>query len=264
MTALTALPARSITRRRDPLGDVAAMVARELRRSTRSIDVLLTSLATPVLIMLVFVVVFGGAVEHDGHYINYVVPGTLILCAGFGSAVTAVGVAKDMRAGIIDRFRTMPIFAGGVLVGHVVASVIRNLTASAIVTGVALALGYRPAANLAEWILAILYLVFAITSFTWLCCAAGLVLSEEAAGSVNFVFLFVPYVSSGFVAADTMPPWLQGFAKNQPFTPIIETLRQLLGGVPVTSGWSALAWLLGFLAAGFAASMILFRRRTAH
>jgi ABC-2 type transport system permease protein len=247
-----------------PLSDIGAMTAREMRRALRSVDMIVTSLLIPVSIMLVFVIVFGGAIEKDGHYINYVVPATLVLCAGFGSAVTAVSVAKDMKEGIIDRFRTMPIFGTSVLFGHVIASVARNLVSSALVTGVALALGFRPAASLGGWVAAILYLVLAISAFTWLSCGLGLVLSEEAAGSINFVFLFLPYVSSGFVGADTMPSWLQGFAHNQPFTPIIETLRDLLSGKdPLQYGWAALAWLVGILIVGYALSLILFRRRVA-
>jgi ABC-2 type transport system permease protein len=249
---------------RRPFSDIGAMVAREFRRTVRSVDMLVTALAIPVSIMLVFVVVFGGAIEKDGHYINYVVPATLILCAGFGSAMTAVSVAKDMKEGIIDRFKTMPIFGASVLVGHVVASVVRNLVSSALVTAVALAIGFRPSANLGEWLLANLYLVLAVTAFTWISCAAGLLLSEEAAGSINFVFLFLPYVSSGFVAAQTMPDWLQGFAQNQPFTPIIETLRDLLNGQDASANWpAAMAWLLGIGVVGYAASLILFRRRVA-
>jgi ABC-2 type transport system permease protein len=248
-----------------PLIDIGAMVGRELRRTIRSVDMLITGLALPALIMCVFVIVFGGAAERDGHYIQYVVPAILILCAGFGSAVTAVSVAKDMREGIIDRFRTMPIFGGSVLVGHVVASVLRNLGSSVVVIGVALLLGFRPDADLAHWVLAVVYLVFAITAFTWLCCAVGLVLSEEAANSINFVFLFLPYLSSGFVPVSTMPQWLHGFANNQPFTPIIETMRSLLNNTsPGTDGWLAIAWLGGVLIVGYGASLTLFRRRINH
>jgi ABC-2 type transport system permease protein len=246
-----------------PLVDVGAMIGRELRRSIRSVDILVTGLALPALIMCVFVIVFGGAAEHDGHYVQYVVPAILILCAGFGSTMTAVSVAKDMGTGIIDRFRTMPIFGSAVLVGHVVASVLRNLISSGIVIGVAVLLGFRPTADLAHWVLVILYLVFAITAFTWLCCAAGLILSEEAANSVNFIFLFLPYLSSGFVPVDTMPEWLRGFANAQPFTPIIETTRALVNNAsPGINGWLALAWLGGVLVAGYVTSLVLFRVRT--
>jgi ABC-2 type transport system permease protein len=167
-----------------------------------------------------------------------------------------------MREGIIDRFRTMPIFGGSVLVGHVVSSVLRNLVASAIVIGVALLLGYRPTADVGHWVLVAVFLSFAIVAFTWVCTAAGLVLSEEAAGSVNFVFLFLPYISSGFVPISTMPEWLRGFATNEPFTPIIETMRSLVNNeFPGTNLWLALAWLGGVLVVGYVASLILFRRR---
>jgi ABC-2 type transport system permease protein len=250
---------------RQPLTDVGAMVGRELRRTIRSVDALITGIALPALIMCVFVIIFGGAAEHDGHYIQYVVPAILILCSGFGSAITAVSVAKDMREGIIDRFRTMPIFAGSVLVGHVVASVLRNLVASAVVIAVAIGLGYRPAADVWHWILAIVYLALAIVAFTWVCCAAGLVLSEEAAQAVNFVFLFLPYVSSGFVPISTMPEWLRGFAHAEPFTPITETMRALVNNSsPGVTGWLALAWLGGILVVGYVAALILFRRRVNH
>ena len=256
MTTTTATPR--------PLLDIDVMVRRELRRAVRSFDMLITALALPVLIMLVFVIVFGGAAEHDGNYITYVVPAILILCAGFGSAITAVTVAKDMKEGIIDRFRTMPIFGGSVLVGHVVASVLRNLCSGAIVVAVAIGLGFRPTADPVHWIALILFLVLAISAFTWLCAAAGMLLSEEAAGSVNFVFLFLPYISSGFVPVATMPVWLRGFANHEPFTPIIETVRALvMNGNPGNDGWLAIAWLVGLGLAGFIATLILFRRRVA-
>jgi ABC-2 type transport system permease protein len=261
MTAQT-VSARPTNR---PFTDIGAMVSRELRRAVRSVDMLVTGLALPAIIMCVFVIVFGGAAERDGRYIQYVVPAILILCAGFGSAITAVTVAKDMREGIIDRFRTMPIFGGSVLVGHVIASVLRNLVSSLVVIGVALLLGYRSGADLGHWVLAALYLVFAITAFTWVCCAAGMVLSEESAGSVNFVFLFLPYLSSGFVPIDTMPAWLHGLATTQPFTPITETMRAFLTDAsPGTNGWLALAWLGGVLVVGYVSSLILFRRQLGH
>jgi ABC-2 type transport system permease protein len=246
------------------LADIGAMVARELRRTTRSVDSLVTAFAIPVAIMLVFVVVFGGAIENDGRYIDYVVPGVLILCLGFGSASTAVGVAQDMTSGTIDRFKTLPIFGPSVLFGHVIASVLRNLAACVPVVGVALLLGYRPSADALGWLAAIGFAALAILAFTWLACLAGLFLSVDAAASITFVFLFLPYVSSGFVPVDTMPEWLRGFAEHQPFTPIIETLRSLLSGEGTgSSGWLALAWLAGVLVVSYLASTLAYRRRTA-
>ncbi|WP_308468242.1 ABC transporter permease [Rathayibacter soli] len=251
--------------RADTLTDISAMVGRELRRTLRSVDGLITAFAIPVSIMLVFVVIFGGAIQQDGGYVNYVVPGTLILCLGFGSAATAVSVAQDMKSGTIDRFKTLPIFGSSVLFGHVIASVVRNLAAIVPVIGVALLLGWRPAADLGGWTQAIAFAVLVILAFTWLACAAGLVLSVDAAASINFVFLFLPYVSSGFVPVDTMPTWLHGFADHQPYTPIIETLRDVLTGTSPDAGviWPALAWLTGILVVGYAAAAWLYRTRVA-
>lgn len=259
-TAAAALPGTALSR---GFGDIDAMVARELRRTLRSTDALVTAFAIPVSIMLVFVVVFGGAIQNDGGYIDYVVPGVLILCLGFGSAATAVSVAQDMASGTIDRFKTLPIFGPSVLVGHVVASLVRNLAAAVPVVGVALLLGYRPQADAVGWLGAIAFAALVILAFTWLACAAGLALSVDAAASINFVFLFLPYVSSGFVPVDTMPEWLRGFAEGQPFTPIIETLRALLKGeAPGDSLWAALAWLVGVLVVSYTAAALLYRRRT--
>jgi ABC-2 type transport system permease protein len=250
--------------RQAPIADIAAMVAREARRTLRSVDGLVSAFAIPVAIMLVFVVVFGGAIETDGQYIDYVVPGILVLCLGFGSASTATSVAQDMTSGTIDRFKTLPIFGASVLYGHVIASVLRNLAACIPVLGVALLLGFRPHADLAGWVFAIVFATLIIVAFTWLSCVAGLVLSVDAANSITFIFLFLPYVSSGFVGTDTMPVWLQGFANAQPFTPIIETLRDLLGGVaPGAELWQACAWLVGILVASVIGSMLLYRRTVA-
>jgi ABC-2 type transport system permease protein len=247
-----------------PFVDVGAMIGRELRRTLRSIDSTVTAFALPVGIMLVFVVVFGGAIEHDGDYISYAVPGTLILCLGFNSASVAVAVAQDMRSGTIDRIKTMPVFGPALLWGHVVASVLRNLAASVPVVAVALLLGYRPGADLAAWLAAVAFGTLIVLAFTWFACVFGLLLSVDAASGVNFVFLFLPYVSSAFVPIDTLPAWLRGFASAQPYTPITETLRSLLAGDgPGAELLPALAWLVGILAVSCALASWLFRARTA-
>jgi ABC-2 type transport system permease protein len=246
------------------LVDVSAMIGREVRRTVRSIDSLVTSFALPVGIMLVFVVVFGGAIERDGDYISYAVPGTLILCLGFNSASVAVAVAQDMRTGTIDRIKTMPVFGPALLWGHVVASVLRNLSASVPVVGVALLLGYRPAADAAGWVAAVAFGTLIVLAFTWFACVFGLLLSVDAASGVNFVFLFLPYVSSAFVPIDTLPVWLRGFASAQPYTPVTETLRSLLAGQgPGAELVPALAWLVGILVVSCAVASWLFRARTA-
>jgi ABC-2 type transport system permease protein len=264
MTALTAAPiaaTRASTAR--PLADTAQMVGRELRRTLRSVDSLVSSLALPTIIMLVFIEIFGGAVDRSGHYADYVAPGVLILCIGLGAAFTAVSVAQDMSTGIIDRFKTLPIFGAAVLLGHVLSGVLRNLVACVPVILVAAALGYRPHADLADWVATWAYLALTALVFTWLTCFAGLVLSVDAASTVNFVFLFVPYMSSGFVPVGTMPGWLQGFARHQPFTPIIETLRGMLAGqVDGGTAATALVWLIGLGVVGCTAAVLTYRRRT--
>ncbi|GAB3385595.1 multidrug efflux ABC transporter permease LieB [Humibacter soli] len=244
------------------LTDIATMTGREVRRTLRSVDSLVTAFLIPVCIMLVFVVIFGGAIESDGNYVNYVVPGTLVLCLGFGSAATAVAVAQDVASGTVNRVKTLPVFGPSVLHGHVVASVARNLAACVPVVVVALLLGYRPSAGVGGWVAAIVFSVLIILAFTWLSALFGLLLSVDAAASVNFVFLFLPYLSSGFVPVDTMPSWLRGFAEHQPYTPIIETLRDLLNGTPPGSTlWVALAWLVGILVVSYVVTSIVFARR---
>jgi ABC-2 type transport system permease protein len=247
------------------MADALTMSARSIRLSMRHVDALLTSLFLPVMLMLVFVELFGGAIETGaGSYVTYVVPGVILLCAGFGSATTAVSVSQDMTGGIVDRLRSMDIGGPAVLAGHVAASVARNVASTVLVVGVALALGFHPHASALDW-LAVAGVLFAfVVAVSWMAAAIGLVASSpEAANGFTFVVMFLPYASSAFVPVDTMPGWLQGFAAHQPVTPVTETLRGLLLGTPVGSApWTALAWCAGILAVSVAASAVLFRRRT--
>jgi ABC-2 type transport system permease protein len=217
----------------------------------------------PVLLMVLFTYVFGGAIDPSGGYVNYVVPGIILLCAGFGAASTAVYVANDMKAGIIDRFRTMPLRASAVLTGHVVASLLRNLLATAVVIGVALLVGFRPTADVWGWIGAVALIALYILTITYLFAAIGLAAgSPEAANGYGFIILFLPYLSSAFVPVTTMPEWLQWVAEYQPVTPIIEALRSLLMGTPMgDAGWWAIGWCLVILAISFAWGGWLFRRK---
>ena len=160
----------------------------------------------PVMLMLLFTFVFGGAIDPSGGYVDYVVPGIILLCAGFGAASTAVYVAGDMKAGIIDRFRTMPLRASAVLTGHVVASLLRNLLATGVVIGVALLVGFRPTAGVWGWLGAIGIIALYILAITYLFAAIGLAAkSPEGASGYGFIILFVPYLSSAFVPVETMP-----------------------------------------------------------
>jgi ABC-2 type transport system permease protein len=247
-----------------PIANSFVMLRRSYRLSTRNVDGLMTGIALPVILMLVFVVLFGGAIDTGTAYVTYVVPAVMVLTAAFGAATVAVGVSGDMKGGIIDRFRSLPIAPSSVLTGHVGATLIRNLVASAIVIVVAVAIGFRPSAGVAEWIVVIGLLSLFILAVAWFSTAIGLVAnSPEAASGASFLFMFLPYVSSGFVPVETLPAWLQGFAQHQPATPLIESVRALLtGGDPGLSLAVAMAWWGGLTLVGFVLASRLFARRT--
>lgn len=255
---------------RSPRGLVAeaVFIRRSLLHSLRDGESLLMAVLLPVMVMLLFTWIFGGAIDPTGNYVDYIVPGVILLCAGFGASSTALYVATDMETGIIDRFRSMPLRAGAVLTGHVVASVIRNLVATAIVFGVALLLGYRPAAEGWEWAGSIGLIALYILAITYLFAAIGMAAgSPAAANSYGFILLFLPYLSSAFVPIATMPGWLQPVAQWLPITPIIETLRALLDGAAIhgeglwTMAW-ALIWCAGILTVAAAWGAWLFPRRS--
>jgi ABC-2 type transport system permease protein len=248
-----------------PIGDAWTMGARCIRLSLRNVDALLTALILPVILMLVFVYLFGGAIETGTDYVDYVVPGVILLCAAFGSATTAVSVSQDMTSAIIDRLRSMDVGGAAFLAGHVAASLMRNAASAVLVFGVALAIGFRPDAGPVDWLAAVAILAAFVLAVSWLAAAIGLLASSpEAANGFTFLILFLPYASSAFVPVDTMPSWLQGFAEHQPITPVIETLRGLLVGAPVgTSAWTALAWCGAILVVSIGVSGLLFRRSAA-
>ncbi|GAA1862557.1 ABC transporter permease [Myceligenerans crystallogenes] len=229
----------------------------------RDAESLLMSIMLPVVLMLMFTYVFGGAIDPSGDYVDYIVPGTILTCAGFGAATTASFVAGDMKAGIIDRFRTMPLRAGAVLTGHVVASLARNLLATAVVFGVALLIGFRPEADLLGWLGAVGVIALWILAITYLFAAIGLAAgSAEAASGYGFILLFLPYVSSAFVPIDTMPGWMQGVAEHQPVTPVIESIRALLfGRDPGSDPFVAVVWCAGILLVAAVWGAWLFRRK---
>lgn len=246
-----------------PLAAELTFVGRGLRHSRRNPDALVLVLALPVFVMVLFVHVFGTAIDTAGtRYVDYVVPGVILLCAGFGASSTAVGVCEDVLGGTVDRFRTLPVRSAAVLTGHVVASLCRNLVSTALVVGVALALGFRPDATPLEWAAAAGLVVLVVLALTWVSAAVGLVArSVEAASAFSFLVSFVPYVSSAFVPTDAMSPWLRWVADHQPATPVVDTLRGLLTGTAVgTAGWWAVAWSVGLLAAARVWAGWLFRR----
>ena len=261
-SVLTRMPSRSQPGR---LTTAWLFVRRSVLHNIRDVDALIISIVLPVLLMLMFVYVFGGAIEPGGGYVDYVVPGIILLCAGYGGASTAVGVAQDMTTGVIDRFRTMPIRSSAVITGHVVASLARNLVATAVVIIVALLVGFRPSAGPLAWLAAIVLVSLWILAITWLFAALGLVAgSVEAAGNYGFALLFLPYLSSAFVPTETMPAGLRWISDHQPITPLIESIRGLLLGTELGSepfwavGWCLLIMIAAMLWAGY-----LFRSRSA-
>lgn len=256
-------PPSARTRRPSAATTQLTFIGRSLRHSLRDPEALIMAVVMPVIMMFLFTFVFGGALEDDGQYVNYVVPGVILLCAGFGSATTAVSVTSDLTNGVINRFRTMPVHSPMVIGGHVVASVIRNLVATMIVFGVAVLIGYRPNATPLAWLGSAGLITLYILAITTLFATLGILArTPSAANNYGFAVLFLPYLSSAFVPVSTMPSWLQWIAGHQPITPIIEALRSMLMGSPMGSnGWWALGWCLLILLAGALWASWLFPRR---
>lgn len=246
------------------LTDCVTMTRRNLSHTLRSTDAIVVAIALPVTLLLLFVYVFGGAIDTGQSYLNYVVPGIIVLCASWGASTTALTVASDKSEGIVDRFRTMPIAPGSILMGHVLTSVVRNLGSTTIVVGVALIMGFRPVGDPLAWIYAAVLVSALVFAMSWLCATLGLLAgTPEAASGFTFGFLFLPYVSSAFVPAETMPGWLRGFAEHQPMTPVTETLRSiLLTGSFGESAVTAFAWCAAIGIVGFVSARWVFGRRS--
>ena len=248
------------------MSDALTLSGRCLRLSRRNLEVLISSLMLPILLMLLFVYIFGGAIRtgSDG-YVTYVSPGILLLCAGYGASITAVSVSSDMAGGIVDRFRSLDVGGAAVLAGHVSASVIRNAVSTAVVLGVGLVIGFHPTAGPLQWAEAAGLLLLFVVALSWVAAVMGLVArSPEGASAFTFLVMFLPYPSSAFVPVHSMPAVIQGFAEHQPITPVVETVRSLLLGTPAGSDpWQALAWCVGILVVSIAAAAVLFGRRTA-
>jgi ABC-2 type transport system permease protein len=257
------------------LTDSATMLRRSLRHMLRYPSMTLQLAGMPVVFLLLFVYVFGGTLG-DGlggapgsstmggraGYVNYVAPGIILMTVAAAATGTAISVAMDMTEGIIARFRTMAIARASVLTGHVLGSMIQTMLGIGIVTGVALLVGFRPSAGPVEWIAAIGVLALITFAFTWLSVAFGLVAKTvESASNLPMPLVFLPFLGSGFVPTDSMPAGMRWFAENQPFTPIMETLRGLLMGTPIgSSGVLAVAWSVGIGLASYLWAKRLFNR----
>ena len=257
----TAAQVRPRSARRDTI----ILAGRGFRLASRNADALYTGLVLPVILMVLFVEILGGAVRTGIAYADYVVPGVLLLSAGFVSAQTAVTVCQDMTGGMIDRLKSMDVSGAAVLTGHVVTGMLRNLASLVIALAVGLALGLRPHASPLDWAAAAGILLLFISAFSWLAAAIGLIAkSPEGAGNVVFAMIFLPYPSSAFVPIATMPAWIRGFARHQPVTPVIDAFRGLLLHIPTGNApLVAVIWCTGLLTASIALAAVLFRRHTA-
>ena len=248
--------------------DSATMTRRGFRHVLRYPVTLVVSVAVPVLLLLLFVGVFGGALKtglgavSHGAYIDYVMPGIIVMTAAYGSSVTAQSVNRDSTEGIIARFRTMAISPASVLNGHVASALARTLVSVALVIGVAIGLGFRPTADAGRWLAAAGVTALLVLALTWLAVPFGLA-AKTAEGLSGFILVvqLLPFISSAFVPPDQMSGWVHWFAAYQPFTPVIDTLRGLLTGAPDGgSTLAAVAWCAGLALAGYLWARVLFRR----
>ena len=260
----------SNTRLREPLRitrffvDVRVMTVRCLRKSTRNADALFSSVFNPVLMMLLFVFIFGGAmITGDTSYVNYIVPGIILQCIGQSVSTTAVSVSSDISQGIIDRFRAMPISQSSVLTGHVVESVLRNILTTFIVVAVALIIGFRPNAGILDWLTAIGLLALYSFALSWIAVVFALITKgPEGASGLSVIPIILTYISSGFVPTTTMPIILRPFAQYQPLTPIIDSVRALLTGTPVEGNlFMALMWCLVIFVVSFITAVWMYRKK---
>lgn len=245
--------------------DTLTMTERCLKLSARNIDTFLTCLILPVLMMILFVYVLGGAMNvGNASYVNYIVPGIILQCIGQCASTTAITVNHDLRSGIIDRFCTLPIRHTSVLSGHVCSAVLRNLLTTGIVILAALAVGFRPSAQIWDWLIVFVIVLLYILAISWISVYLGLrASSAEGAGAYAVFAVVLPYLSSGFAPTETMPKLMRMFAEHQPMTPMIESMRALLLGETVDTAtlFLAFAWCLGLSLFFYVLSRRTFRNR---
>ena len=247
-------------------GDTTVLLGRSMRHITRSVDTIITVSVMPIALLLLFVYVFGGAIHAGpGKYVSYLLPGILLITIAMGISYAAVRLFADMESGIADRFRSMPIARSAVLWAHVLTSVVSNLISVAIVVLVAVAMGFRTSAGPLAWLAVIGMLVLFTLALTWIAVIAGLTAKTvTGAGAFAYPLIFLPFISSAFVPTATMPGPVRAFADNQPMTSIINTIRDLLTGQPVSGSiWTALAWCLGILIVAYALAMATYHRKVA-
>jgi ABC-2 type transport system permease protein len=247
------------------LGDTAVLTGRTLRHITRSLDTIITTVITPIGLMLLFVYVLGGAIDtgSSDSYVNYLLPGILLITIASGIAYTAFRLFMDMKGGIFERFQSMPIARSSVLWAHVLTSLVANVISLVVVVGVALLMGYRTGASVAAWLAVAGILVLFTLALTWIAVIPGLTAkSVDGASAFSYPLIFLPFISSAFVPTDTMPGPVRWFAENQPVTSIVNTIRDLFAGQPVSGDiWVALAWCVGILLVAYVSAMAIYRRK---
>jgi ABC-2 type transport system permease protein len=247
-------------------GDTAVLTGRSLRHITRSPDTIITTVITPIAIMLLFVYVFGGAISQGSDaYVTYLLPGILLITIASGISYTAFRLFTDLQSGIFERFQSLPIARPGVLWAHVLTSLVANQISLVIVVGVALIMGFRSGAGVLAWLAVAGILILFTLALTWLAVIPGLTAkSADGAGAFAYPLIFLPFISSAFVPTDTMPGPVRAFAENQPVTSIVNAIRNLYAQQPVgTDIWFALAWCVGILVVAYGFAMVTYRRRIA-
>ncbi|WFR57064.1 ABC transporter permease [Anaerocolumna sp. AGMB13025] len=244
--------------------DICVMLGRSMRHIFRSMDTIITVTITPVAMMLLFVYVFGGAIQTGtGSYVNYLLPGILLIAIASGIAYTAYRLFMDMQSGIFDRFHSMPIARSAALWGHVLTSVVSNGISVIVIILVALLMGFRSQAGILSWLAVAGILVLFTLTLTWIAAIAGLsAKSVDGAGAFSYPLIFLPFISSAFVPTESMPAVIRAFAENQPVTSIVEAIRALLFGQPVGNAiWVALAWCIGIMIIAYIFAMRAYKKR---
>lgn len=247
--------------------NTGVLTGRLMKHILRSPDTIITVVLTPIAMMLMFVYVFGGAVKMsmgaDVNYINYQLPGILLMAIASGIAYTAYRLFLDMQKGLFSRFNSMPISRSSVLWGHVMTSLVSNMLTVVIIFLVALIMGFRSSAGILNWLAAAGILALYTLALTWIAVIPGLTAkSMEGASSFSYILLFLPFLSSAFVPTETMPKVVRVFAENQPVTSIVETIRALLNSKPVGNDiWIALAWCVGIMLVAYIFAMRVYKKR---
>jgi ABC-2 type transport system permease protein len=248
------------------LGDTAVLLQRSLRHIMRSPDTIITTTIMPIAFMLLFVYVLGGAIRTGAHhYVNYLLPGILLITIASGISYTAFRLFTDMQSGIVERFQSMPIARSSVLWAHVLTSLVANLISLVVVVLVALLIGFRSGAGVLAWLAVVGILVLFTLALTWIAVIPGLTAkSIDGASAFAYPLIFLPLISSAFVPTRTMPGPVRAFADNQPVTSIVNTIRDLFTQQPVGTGiWTALAWCLGILIVAYALARATYHRKIA-